>query len=305
MFRTNFATTGLFSFCTALLATGCLITTGSVDDDDSSSATEADTDPSTTVPTSAPTSDSDSNSSVSDSVGETTGMPTGECSDNLIEDGGFEGGTPSPAWTEMSLNFMTPICDTDCTMDPGADPFVGNWYAWFGGIDTDPEIASVSQLVTIDGQTAFLAFRFQINAAAGTGNDFFEVTVDGTTVWLATDAEIADYAGYTPISVDISDFADGNAHTITFTGDVLGEGELTNFFLDEVSLITCTDGVADTTGGSSSGADTDTGASSDTTAADSSGSDSGSESGSSSSTDSGSESGSSGGSDSSSTGASA
>jgi len=311
MFLTNIATTGVSILCTALLATGCLITTGSIDDDESSSNTEADTDPSATVPTSDPTSDSDSNSSVSDSVGETTGMPTGECSDNLIADGGFEDGTPSMAWTETSLNFMTPICDTDCTMDPGADPFVGNWYAWFGGIDTDPEIASVSQLVTIDGQTVFLAFRFQINAAAGTGNDFFEVTVDDETVWLATDAEIADYGGYTPISVDISDFADGNAHTITFTGDVLGEGELTNFFLDEVSLVACTDGVADTTGGSSSGDDTDTGASSDTTAADttaadSSGSDSGSESGSSGSSDSsdsGSESGSSGGSDSSSTGA--
>lgn len=300
MFRTNFVTTGVSFLCTALLATGCLITTGSVDDEDVSSSDTEDTDSSATLPTGDPTSDSNSNSS--DSVGETTGVPTGECSDNLIGDGGFESGTPSASWTEMSLNFETPICDTDCTMDPGADPYAGDWYAWFGGIDTDPEIASVSQLATIDGESAFLAFRFQINAAAGAGNDFFEVTVDDTTVWLATDAEIADYQGYTPISVDISDFADGNAHTITFTGDVLGEGELTNFFLDEVSLITCTDGVADTTG-STSGDDTDTGASSETTAADSSGSTSGSESDSSTSggSDSGSESDSSASSDSSST----
>lgn len=268
MLRTNL----VYVLCTGLLGTGCLITTGDVDDEDvSSSDTENDPDSSASLPTSDPTSDSVSNTS--DTVGETTGVPEGECTDNLLGDGGFEGGTPSPAWTEMSINFGTPICDTDCTMDAGADPYEGDWYAWFGGIDTAPEIASVSQIVTIDGTTAFLAFRFQINAAALSGNDFFEVTIDDTTVWLATDAEIADYETYTPISVDISDFADGLEHTVTFTGDVLGEGELTNFFLDNVSLVSCTNGVADTTGGSSSGGET--GVSSETTAADSSGTETG------------------------------
>lgn len=301
MLRTNIATTGVSFICTALLATGCLITTGSVDDEDVSSSDTDDSDPSaTSLPTSDPTSDSVSDSMTSDSVGETTGVPEGECTDNLLGEGGFEGGTPSPAWTEASTNFGTPICDTDCTMDPGADPYEGNWYAWFGGIDDAPEIASVSQLVTIDGTSAFLAFRFQINAAALSGNDFFEVTVDDETVWLATDAEIADYEGYTPISVDISDFADGNAHTITFTGDVLGDGELTNFFLDNVSLVSCVDGVADTTGSSSEGG-TDTGASSESTGADSSDSGSDSSGTTDASTDTGSESDSTGGSDSGST----
>jgi hypothetical protein len=282
------------------LGTGCLITTGGTDEDDASASdTEDPSDPSTSL--TDPTSETITDSATSDSVGETTGTPEGECTDNILLDGGFEGGTPSAAWTEMSINFETPICDTDCTADPGADPYAGDWYAWFGGIDTAPEIASVSQLATIDGETAFLSFRFQINAAAGDGNDFFEVTIDDTTVWLATDAEIDAYAGYTPISVDVSDFADGGAHTITFTGDVLGEGQLTNFFLDEVGLVTCVVGGADTTG-SSSDSGTDTSASSsDTTAADeSSSSDGGSESDSSS--DGGSDSSSSG-SESSSTGA--
>lgn len=285
MLRTNFALPGLsLLFCHALLGAGCLITTsdGTGDDSNSGESTGASSASlSTTDSVSATSSDPDGTGD--DSPGETTSAPTGECSDNIIADGGFEGGTPSEAWTEMSVNFGTPICDVDCTEDPGADPYAGEWYAWFGGIDTDPEVASVSQNVTIGGTSAFLSFRFEINASSQTGDDFFEVTVDDESVWLAVDTEIADFDGYTPVTVDISDFADGAGHTITFTGDVLGNG-LTNFFLDEVSLVTCTEG-ADTSG--SSGASSD-GSSDGTTAADTTaGSSSSSDSGSGSSSDSG------------------
>lgn len=284
MLRTKFASPGLtLLLCQALV--GCLITTGNASDEDDSADDTGTSDPSASSFTSSDTMSAtsvDPDGTGDDTVGETTGTPMGECTESLIADGGFEGGTPSQAWTEMSTNFGTPICDTACTEDAGADPYAGDWYAWFGGIDTDPEIASVSQSLNIGGETAFLSFRFQINAAAGSGDDFFEVTVDDTTVFLALDTDMPEYDGYTPISVDISDFADGNGHTITFTGDFLGN-ELTNFFLDEVALVTCVSG-SDTTG--TSEGTTDTGSSSDTTAADSSsGSDSGSDSGGSSGTD--------------------
>jgi hypothetical protein len=179
---------------------------------------------------------------------------------------------------DLSVNPGTPTA-TPTDRGPGAIP--PDWYAWFGGIDTDPEVASVRQDVTIDGTSAFLSFRFQINASSQTGDDFFEVTIDEESVWLAVDTEIADFDGYTPVTVDISDFADGAGHTITFTGDVLGNG-LTNFFLDEVSLVTCTEG-SDTSGSSGGSSDGSSTTAADTTA----GSESSSDSGSSSSSDSG------------------
>jgi hypothetical protein len=288
MLRTNFALPGLsLLLCHALLGAGCLITTsdGTGDDSNSGESTGGGSVSLSTTDSASATSSNPDETGNDDSPGETTSAPTGECSDNLIVDGGFEGGTPSEAWTEMSDNFGTPICDVDCTEEPGADPYAGDWYAWFGGIDTDPEVGSVRQDVTIGGTSAFLSFRFEINASSQTGDDFFEVTIDDESVWIAVDTEIADFDGYTPVTIDISDFADGAGHTIAFTGDVLGNG-LTNFFLDEVSLVTCTES-ADTSGsgGSSDGSSGSDGTTvGDTTA----GSDSSSDSGSSSGSDSGS-----------------
>ncbi len=291
MLRTNFSSLGPWCLlCSSLASVGCILTTGGNEGDEADATAGSDpatSDPSvTTLPNSESMTDPtlDPDSTGDDSVGETTGVPMGECTENRIVDGGFEAGTPSDAWIEASDNFGTPLCDTECTMDPGADPFAGDWYAWFGGIDTDPEIASVSQSLNIDGQSAFLSFRFQINAASGTGEDFFEVTVDDTSVFFVSDADMADYNGYTPISIDISDFADDASHTIKFNGDFLGNG-LTNFFLDEVALVTCTE-AGESTGGSSGGT-SDGGSSSDTTAAESTTSGSGTSTGGTSGTDSG------------------
>lgn len=247
--------------CSVLLGSGCLITTNS-DDDNSSNGTADTGNVETSFSSFSDTQQVDTSSSVDDSgtddsVGETTVGPSGDCSETRIVDGGFEGGTPSDAWTEMSDQFGTPICDTGCTDDEGAVPYAGDWFAWFGGV-SDEEHASVSQSITLDGETAYLSFRFEINAGAGTGDDVFSVTIDGETVFMATDLEVDDYGSYTPISLDVSDYIGAGDHIVEFRSDHLGTG-LSNFFLDEVALVTCVDG-----GGSSSSGG------SGTTAADSS-----------------------------------
>lgn len=256
MNRTIFRSMSRLLLLPWLVTTGCILTTGEgeVETGDDADDTSDDSTPTTTSFTSSTMTSSSDPTTDDDTVGETTASPMGECSSSIIVDGGFEGGTPSAAWDEASTNFPTPICDTGCTEDPGADPYAGDWYCWFGGIDTDPEIASVSQTVLLDGQSAYLSFRFQINASAGTGDDYFFVDIDDTTVFMVTDAEIDDYSGYTPVSLDISDFIDGQPHVITFTGDFLGDGSLSNFFLDEVDLVTCTEG-SDTSGSGSSTTD--------------------------------------------------
>jgi hypothetical protein len=273
--------------CSPLFA-GCLLTMAGDDDVDSNSSASAsasDTDsPSDTgVSSLGGTDDADGSSGIGesssddDSGGETTDGPTGDCSATRIVDGGFEAGTPSAAWTEASEHFGTPICDTGCTEEEGAVPYAGDWYAWFGGV-AEAEHASVTQSVTLDGASAYLDFRFEINASAGTGDDVFTVTIDGQTVFMATDLEIDDYAGYTPISIDVSEFIGDGDHVVEFKSDHLGTG-MSSFFLDEVALVTCDEG-----GESSSSGDAETTAADSGTGDDSSdsGSDSSSSDGSSS-----------------------
>jgi len=195
-----------------------------------------------------------------DTIGTTTGTPMGECTANLVADGGFEVGTPSQAWTESSDQFGTPICDTSCTRDRGAGPYEGDWYVWFGGV-ADPEHASVSQPVVIDGPTAFLGFYVDINASAGTGDDVFQALIDDTVVFMVSDFDMAAFDGYTPVSIDISDFADGQSHELAFVGDFPGTG-LSNFFLDAVTLVSCTPDAGTSSSTSSSSTSTSTSGSS-------------------------------------------
>ena len=154
---------------------------------------------------------------------------------NVVGDPGFEGGTPNGTWTEASTNFGTPICDLGaCGNGTGTGPFMGDFWAWFGGIAAFEE-GSVSQSVTIGTGASDLSFWIeQIVCADGT--DFIEVLIDGTQVWSTTGADPScGVLGYRQETVDISAFADGGSHTLEFHSVVNGGGT-TNFFIDEVSL---------------------------------------------------------------------
>ena len=279
---------GLSSLLCSSLVAGCLITTNSDDDNGSNGTADTSDSVESTFVSFSDTNQTGSSSGLDesgtgDSVGETTVGPSGDCSETRIVDGGFEAGTPSDVWTEMSQQFGTPICDTGCTDDEGAVPYAGDWFAWFGGV-AEAEQASVSQTVTLDGTSAFLSFRFEINAGAGTGDDVFTVTIDDTTVFMATDLDVDDFGSYTLVSLDISDFASAGDHVVEFRSDHLGTG-LSNFFLDEIVLLSCTEGSDSSSSGGSetTAADSSTGSGS----SDSSGSgssDSGSSDSSSSST---------------------
>ncbi|HWB77085.1 MAG TPA: hypothetical protein VG755_19085 [Nannocystaceae bacterium] len=264
--------------CSPLVA-GCLITTNSDDDDGNSSADTGNSSVETSFSSFSDTQQVDTSSGVdesgTESVGETTVGPMGDCSETRIVDGGFEAGAGAMIWDEASEQFGTPICDAGCTEDEGAEPYAGDFFAWYGGV-AEEEHASVSQDVMFEGDNAYLSFRFEINAGAGTGDDVFSVLIGDETVFMATDLEVDDYASYTLVSLDVSDFVAGGEQSVEFRSDHLGTG-LSNFFLDEVVLVTCTTGGASS---SSSG--------SDTTAADSSSGSGSSDSSGSGSSDSGS-----------------
>ena len=245
--------------CAALLAPGCVI----VSDDDTTPAEsttgtpDTNGDPATTATTQNTTAPQ---TTTGPDDGETTddGFPE-NCSDNLVEDPGFEGGTPSEAWDEASEVWGTPICDTGCTEDPGAVPFAGEWFVWFGGLeDGQTDTQWVAQEIEIAPDTAHLRFRLAISGDDANGDNIMAVELDDETVFMVTDLDEGNYDGYQTVDVDVSAFADGQSHRLRFIAEFPGT-VLTNFFLDEVELVSCADG--DTTG---TGTGTDTGTTSGT-----------------------------------------
>ena len=221
------------------------------------------TNPTTGLPsdtTSTPTTDSatglDDTGTTGDDTGETTGGLPGECTENLLLDPGFEAGTPSTVWNEDSTLFGTPICDASCTEETGAVPYAGSWWVWLGGVTDQVEVGSVSHTHQLP-EMAYLGFWLWIRSSAGTGDDVFTVTVDGETVFMVVDTDMAEYDEYTHVTVDITPYADGGDHEIAFIGDLAGSG-LTSFFLDETSLVSCVESSGSS--GSDSGSGTSTGA---------------------------------------------
>ncbi len=211
---------------------------------ENSEASQSATSPATTASSAGVTSQP------ADSSGDTGVLPE-DCEENLLGDPGFELGTPNPSWEEASPLFGSPICDATCTEDVGAGPLSGAWWVWFGGIEM-PDTPSVSQEVVVPVGGAVLAFGFSINAAAGGGNDVFTVTLDDETLFIATDDDIVDYGGWQTLLLDVSDFGDGAAHTLRFSGSLTGAG-VTNFFVDDVALVSCEAPVATSSGGFDTG----------------------------------------------------
>jgi cytoskeletal protein RodZ len=155
---------------------------------------------------------------------------------DLIQDGSFEAGTPNPFWDEFSTNFGTPLCDAaSCGTGGGtAGPNTGAWWAWFGGSAAFEE-GYVEQDVTIPVGTAELSFYFWIGTTGGPATDYFAVEMDGNEIFRVGADEQPSYSAYTLVALDISDYADGGVHTLTFYGRT-GGTTTTNFNLDDVVL---------------------------------------------------------------------
>jgi len=119
----------------------------------------------------------------------------------------------------------------------GANPFVGDWWVWFGGVAM-ADTPRVRQSVEVPAGQAMLRFGFSVNAGSGTGNDIFTVRLDDENIFIVSDAEAGAYGGWRVIELDVSRYADGSEHTLQFSASTAGAG-VTNFFVDEVELLPC------------------------------------------------------------------
>jgi uncharacterized repeat protein (TIGR01451 family) len=159
---------------------------------------------------------------------------------NVVLDGSFEAGSPSTDWAEASTNFGTPLCTiAACGQGTGTGPRTGDWWAWFGGIAA-PETGSVTQSVTIPTGATTLSFwvEFPVCVTANGAGDFVRVQVDGNELWRE-DATAArcNTVGYQQVTVDVSAFADGGAHTLSFNSTITGNTSGSNFFVDDVEIL--------------------------------------------------------------------
>lgn len=152
----------------------------------------------------------------------------------IVADGGVETGTPNKFWAESSTNFGSPICNTAQCGEFFGGPFEGQYWAWFGGA-TLLEIGSLSQQVTIPTGTATLSFYLEINASSGNETDFLTVSLDGKNLFTVFDTDQAEYDPWVEVIIDVTTFADGGSHLLSFDSTVTGPMR-TNFYVDAISI---------------------------------------------------------------------
>lgn len=205
-----------------LLLGGC---DGGSDDesDDGGSATDA--------------TDDGSSATASDTEGDTEGdtQGGGQCPDVII-DGSFEEGPLTLGWSTGSTNWETPICNATCYVGQNR-AHDGDWWVWFGGMPV-PESAFVSQMIPLAQGSAELVFRVEILAETPSVNDSFTVIVDDQSVFQISGLDEPEYDDYVEVRVDLSDFADGSIHLLSFDANFDGMST-TSFFLDSVEVRSC------------------------------------------------------------------
>lgn len=154
-----------------------------------------------------------------------------------VDDGSFE--APDGPWQYASDRFASPRCSlATCGYSFGAGAAEGEWWLWLGGVGGDTiERASASQTLVIPQGATELRFRVEA-IRCDSAQDRMRVTIDGQSVYELTGTDpICGNSGYSTRSVDISAFADGAAHTLTFEATTTGfNSHATSIFIDDVSI---------------------------------------------------------------------
>lgn len=163
----------------------------------------------------------------------------------LLSDGGFENtsGDPlnSPSWTEADSRWGnrpgSPLCRYNyCgTVNGASVPRTGNGWARFGGEGSPANhTASLSQSVTVPRGSARLTYWYRNSQVGSPYSSVLQVQVDGQTVKTHTEGTTPQ-SSYSEQVVDLTAFADGGSHTLSFVYNHVAAGT-NRMLVDDVSL---------------------------------------------------------------------
>jgi hypothetical protein len=137
-------------------------------------------------------------------------------------DPGFEGGAVASGWTQVSTNFVTPLCTVvgcgDC--GGGCMPYEGEWFAWFGGAGpSTEELGALTQVIDIpSGTSASLTFWCVVGAPEDSlPEEHVDVHINGEIVW-ALRADMTNYYTYTQKTIDMTSYLGQSDVTIGLAG---------------------------------------------------------------------------------------
>ncbi len=142
---------------------------------------------------------------------------------NIIEDGGFETGL---GWTASSADGAVVLCNTyTCDVNEKQGPNSGDGFARLGSVGAGTS-ASISQTVVIPkDHFSVLTFKLWLadpDLAPGlspqgySSQDFMRAQLDNVFVGGGSPNNIDHQFGYTTIAYDVSAYADGQPHVLSF-----------------------------------------------------------------------------------------
>lgn len=155
----------------------------------------------------------------------------------IVSDGGFELGTPNPAWDEFHSEWGSPLCNTALCGQIGSGPHGGAYWALLGGTFFSSSESYVQQSVTIPSGDATLTFYLEI-PECDSAADYLQVLVDDQQVfYVQGDSPLCGQLGYALQSVDLTAFADGAGHTLKFYAVTwVNNFGPTSFNLDDIAI---------------------------------------------------------------------
>ncbi len=162
-----------------------------------------------------------------------------------VQDGGFEEGPDSAAWTQASTLYNKIICsEAQCGLLEGMGPYNGEYWAYFGTLDGRAETAQLEQTLTMPSMgCASLWFHIAVPAAE-VGFEFQVAIVsndapgDPEVLFEINEAHASVFSDYKRVEVDASAYANGGTYTLQFkfTNETGSSAARIAVFLDDVSV---------------------------------------------------------------------
>jgi hypothetical protein len=149
----------------------------------------------------------------------------------------FESG-PNGQWLESSFQGLPIIFDcTDRSICNGFTPHSGNFLAWLGGVVDAPEVASITQQISVQASAHMLVYWQWIDSKSvcGSNNDIVDVFIKNTKVDHYELCSTSNTTGWVPHNIDLSSYLYPPQVTLLIQTTTNGT-EASSLFIDDVSL---------------------------------------------------------------------